>query len=37
MFSIKFLVVGVPYHSAYLERVTEKVLGDLQGRGFGEL
>jgi fatty acid synthase subunit alpha, fungi type len=37
VFSIRFLVVGVPYHSAYLEGVREKVIRDLEGRGFEEL
>ncbi|KAI5122922.1 hypothetical protein M0805_007600 [Coniferiporia weirii] len=31
VFSVRFLVVGVPYHSEYLKGATEKVLEDLQG------
>lgn len=33
VFSVRFLTVGVPYHSSYLEGVTEKVFNtDLQGK-----
>jgi fatty acid synthase subunit alpha len=37
VFSIRLLVIGISHHSAYLEGVAEKVLKDLEGRGFGEL
>ncbi|KAF8632253.1 hypothetical protein AX15_002000 [Amanita polypyramis BW_CC] len=30
-FSVRFLVVGVPYHSEYLRGVTDSVLKDLEG------
>ena len=29
VFSVRFLVVGVPYHSKYLEGVTDEVMEDL--------
>jgi malonyl CoA-acyl carrier protein transacylase len=29
VFNVRFLVVGVPYHSQYLDGATEKVLADL--------
>lgn len=29
LFSVRFLVVGVPYHSGYLSGVTEKLVEDL--------
>ena len=29
LFSIRFLVVGVPYHSGYLSGMTEKLVEDL--------
>jgi fatty acid synthase subunit alpha len=31
VFSVRFLVVGVPYHSEYLGGVTEMVMSDLEG------
>ncbi|KAI0360181.1 fatty acid synthase [Trametes cingulata] len=32
VFSVRFLVVGVPYHSKYLENVADEVLDDLEGK-----
>ncbi|KAI0649410.1 fatty acid synthase [Trametes meyenii] len=32
VFSVRFLVVGVPYHSKYLESVADEVLDDLEGK-----
>ncbi|KAI0342734.1 fatty acid synthase [Trametopsis cervina] len=32
VFTVRFLVVGVPYHSKYLEGVTEKVYEDMGGK-----
>ncbi|RDX57079.1 fatty acid synthase [Lentinus brumalis] len=32
VFSVRFLVVGVPYHSKYLESVTDGVLEDLENQ-----
>ena len=31
VFSIRFLVVGVPYHSQYMAGATDKVMEDLKG------
>ncbi|PFH52946.1 hypothetical protein AMATHDRAFT_138867 [Amanita thiersii Skay4041] len=31
VFSVRFLVVGVPYHSDYLQGVSDKVVSDLEG------
>ena len=31
MLSVRFLVVGMPYHSKYLHGVTESVMNDLDG------
>ena len=32
VFSVRFLVVGVPYHSKYLADVTDEVMDDLEGQ-----
>lgn len=32
VFSVRFLVVGVPYHSKYLETVTDEVMEDLENK-----
>ncbi|KAI0749711.1 fatty acid synthase [Daedaleopsis nitida] len=32
VFSVRFLVVGVPYHSKYLEDVTDEVMDDLENQ-----
>ncbi|KAI0368773.1 fatty acid synthase [Pilatotrama ljubarskyi] len=32
VFSVRFLVIGVPYHSKYLENVADEVLEDLEGK-----
>ena len=32
VFSVRFLVVGVPYHSKYLENVADEVMEDLESK-----
>ena len=32
VFSVRFLVIGVPYHSKYLEGVTDEVMDDLENQ-----